>query len=1539
MFLNERLCPEFQSSTKINTFNWSRLRKLSFKRKRFLIKLHPEVHGPYQDTLEFVLGSRDACKNFWKTCVEYHTFFRLSDQPKPRARAILFSRGSSFRYSGRTQKQLVDYVKDGGMKRIPYERKHSKTQMSLRALNANLPRQSVLFTEGTRTPASPSSTSASFCSGPASPPAPVGLLGSKDSSSSPTGPPAPSARWPAAERSGVAAAPPPGPPAFQPCQGVGSGLGLWSCGPSSTEGLSRAALGLEAGGAGRERAGHSGHGEGALTVGPSPSRGAPTCGRQSLRGGPVFTLTSAQLPAFEEFRDGGLADISFFAGGSEAFPFPFGSLRPQALLCGRLGSAPSSPEGSSPEPARGSGVRGFESEEEGSLGDVHPVDTSELLEVKAQASLMQRLLSPSAASSLRLHRSETSSLSNAPLPGSLSAHTPGSAAQSEASSMANFPACSVRSEASSAFHFSDIVDQLEQLSCPPTTAEDPSGSDTDSWGSEAEAPLDVSLFFGNPFAPTRGERVLYDLQSNIKNLTPGEQVCTQHSCGLIVIDPIRTHPSRGLGQGHVCGQAKVAVALGALRSTPRGRGASAQHRLRGRAPRGLDFCLTAAPGPSWLWSRDVHTCRPRTSQAMGPSALVLTGRRLWRDCVTVTDVTGEDGTSGTLCVTEKTHRGAHRGALCSAHGGARHCHRSPEAVPAVPAKSPGVTHSTYVDCLCLLAIKSMIVFPFPGSNDSTASRIFSPAALEGWLSTRRAVLPVLWRTRATTLRVCDKGCQLRVFRAVGPMEPTGCLMPAVGGDAPMEGQSGKCLAFLSGPARARGPCGQRAEGDLLLHPRSCLPLRPLSGLGAAPLLRSGCSKPAEDGVLGAAQAPRGGGRAPSGVSRHLAPSVMGAGGLSVESPQLPSTRKTPPSLSPLGPAEQGSSPLLSPVLSDAGGAGTDDQEELRHKCAPADEAYFIAKEILATERTYLKDLEVITVWFRSAVVKADAMPADLMTLLFSNVDPIYEFHRGFLREVEQRLALWEGSSSAQATGDHRRIGDVLLSNMLQLKTLTRHFQRLHEVLTELEAASRRLRRLEALRRDFELQKVCYLPLNAFLLKPLQRLRHYRLLLRRLCAPDRQDPGQDPDRGDQDRADRREALKAITEVTSTLQHSLVRLENLQKLMELQRDLVGIENLIAPGREFIREGCLHKLTRKGLQQRMFFLVGAMGAVQAGGLIVRSQERLLVPQFSDMLLYTGRGASGTGHFRIRGLLPLRGMLLIVLDPPVEERENEWSVPHCFTIYAAQKTVVVAASTQLEKEKWMRDLNAAIDAAKSSADTALAPLGSVLCPHPRRPSDEVSLEESEDDARRARCSSGGPGQHRASTAMHVCWDRTTSISRADRSAAVENQLSGYLLRKFKNSSGWQKLWVVFTNFCLFFYKTHQVGVLHRARGGLCPWHCRTARPAHCALTEPPRFRTSLAPPLLPCGERRGAGRLASACPAAFQDDCPLASLPLLGYSVSLPGEADGIHKEHVFKLQFKSHVYFFRAESKYTLGRWMEVIESASTSPGRAGTSEEEA
>ncbi|XP_036610465.1 FERM, ARHGEF and pleckstrin domain-containing protein 2 isoform X1 [Trichosurus vulpecula] len=776
----------FQGNTKINTFNWSKVRKLSFKRKRFLIKLHPEVHGPYQDTLEFLLGSRDECKNFWKICVEYHTFFRLFDQPKPKAKAVFFSRGSSFRYSGRTQKQLADYVKDSGIKKVPYERRHSKAQIATRTLNKDLPKQSISFTEGLRLPGSPSSTNASFYSVPTSSVTPADLPICMDSNSSFLASKAPSVKSPLTERSSV------------------------------------------------------------------------------------------------------------------------------------------------------------------------------------------------------------------------------------------------------------------------TSAEE----------------------------------------------------------------------------------------------------------------------------------ADKKTVQPRGSP---------------------------------------------------------------------------------------------ILQSFQGLSED--SSLLSPFTLKSSLS----------------------------------LNPTFQV-----------------------------------------------------------------------------------------------------------------------SLSPTG---QGSSPLLSPVLGDAGCVRVEDEEETKHQRTPTDNAYFIAKEILATERTYLKDLEVITVWFRSAVIKEEAMPGTLMALLFSNIDPIYEFHRGFLREIEQRLALWEGASSAYEKGDLQRIGDIMLKNMHSLKEFTSYLQKHDQVLTELEKATRCLKKLEMVYKEFELQKVCYLPLNTFLLKPIQRLIYYKLVLGRLCKhylPDHLDY-----------PDCKRALHEISEMTSQLRSSLLRLENFQKLTELQHDLVGIDNLVIPGREFIREGCLYKLTKKGFQQRMFFL------------------------FSDILLYTSKGVTGTNHFKIHGQLPLHGML-------VEESDNEWSVPHCFTIYSVPKTIVVAASTHLEMGKWMDDLSLAIEVAKSG-DKPFMLLDSCGNGSSIRPSGEVSLEqESEEDAHSSHSSLDRQSHHRANTTMHVCWYRNTSVSMTDHSVAVENQLSGYLLRKFKNSSGWQKLWVVFTNFCLFFYKTHQ-------------------------------------------------------------DDYPLASLPLLGYTVSIPGQADGFHKDFIFKLQFKSHVYFFRAESKYTFERWMEVIKRATNSPGR--------
>ncbi|CAF4732289.1 unnamed protein product [Rotaria sp. Silwood1] len=119
----------FQNITKINTFSWAKIRKLSFKRKKFLIKLQPEGYGYYKDTVEFYFDTRDECKNFWKKCIEYHAFFRcVTIQRSQRSKNKLLAGGSSFRYHGRTQKEIIEYARENYAKNRTFTRSYSNTR-------------------------------------------------------------------------------------------------------------------------------------------------------------------------------------------------------------------------------------------------------------------------------------------------------------------------------------------------------------------------------------------------------------------------------------------------------------------------------------------------------------------------------------------------------------------------------------------------------------------------------------------------------------------------------------------------------------------------------------------------------------------------------------------------------------------------------------------------------------------------------------------------------------------------------------------------------------------------------------------------------------------------------------------------------------------------------------------------------------------------------------------------------------------------------------------------------------------------------------------------------------------------------------------------------------------------------------------------------------------------------------------------------------------------------------------------------------------
>ncbi|KAL2088002.1 hypothetical protein ACEWY4_016830 [Coilia grayii] len=1136
----------FQGHTKINAFNWSKVRKLSFKRKRFLIKLRPDLNqSNCQDTLEFLMGSRDCCKIFWKICVEYHAFFRLFEEPKPKPKPVLFSRGSSFRFSGRTQKQVIDYVKDSEFKKVPFERKHSRIQS-----NSSLsPMTSHFSSEVPKDRPRASSLTADRTDSP--------LKHSR-----------------VAESAQVTVENPP--------------LQRHQLSPVSQP---------------------NGHHEGLQEDDDTRSR---TSSRQ---------LQQQQLRQSSDHIN--------------------------------TGQAPRSAQGSS------SSIPYIDSSDGDSEYDV----------VKG---LITRC------------RSRTCDSEDVVLRGRLDREGKANGMQSLEKGIREF------------------------------------GKNKFSSSSPVNNP---------PFSP------IHDLQGNDQLSNGSFHRNGSHQAPLhsTLVDEMFCGGNRN---GMTAGSCKtMSAASSPIVNSFYRTGSLSQAKQNGHS------------GRSHGWDDGSYLMNGK----LGPDGL---------------------------------HYGSY-----SPIG-----NRSPH----LQKLQNGMRNRSDTDPLILSQLSSTPAHePLP--NVSRAERI---AAIERRMAANGLKVP--GQARSNTVQRMY-GNRLGANDHLSPSQM-------------IEGSTSSGTESSDTESDA----GSGSFGHPLVYGNP-------AAVNTSPMPRSKFSFGSlqlDEEVAGLEE---------DGFGFHFS-ALPGSPGLSdspaVSRVMMVNGQKQQQTLG-LGQSPDGRqpSPLTSPLLTDAGFVRTDDEDEVRRKRFPTDKAYFIAKELLTTERTYLKDLEVITVALQKFVSKEEALPDSLKNVIFANFEPVYKFHDAFLKEVEQRLAQWEGRSNAHIKGDYQRVGDIMLRNIQGLKLMTGHLQKHSEALLELERTCRGSRRLEGLCRDFELQKVCYLPLNIFFLRPLHRLMHYKQILERLCK--HYPPTHD------DFRDSRAALADISEMVAQLHGTMIKMENFQKLLELKKDLIGIDNLVIPGREFIRLGCLSKLSGKGLQQRMFFL------------------------FNDVLLYTSRGMTASNQFKVHGQLPLYGMT-------IRESEDEWGVPNSFTLFGQRHSVVVAASSASEMEKWMEDIKMAIELADKCNGPSSEILGSSLTDS-KSPDEPGMDQESEDDLSASRTSLERQAPHRGNTTVHVCWHRNTSVSMVDFSVAVENQLSGNLLRKFKNSNGWQKLWVVFTNFSLFFYKTHQ-------------------------------------------------------------DDYPLASLPLLGYSITIPSESENIHKDYVFKLHFKSHVYYFRSESEYTFERWMEVIRSATSSSSHA-------
>lgn len=231
----------------------------------------------------------------------------------------------------------------------------------------------------------------------------------------------------------------------------------------------------------------------------------------------------------------------------------------------------------------------------------------------------------------------------------------------------------------------------------------------------------------------------------------------------------------------------------------------------------------------------------------------------------------------------------------------------------------------------------------------------------------------------------------------------------------------------------------------------------------------------------------------------------------------------------------------------------------------------LVKEIITSEKSYLRHLDTLIQHF--------VEPLELNKLLtVKEANSIFGEIRA-IRQVNQELLKCftsEPTSMGKAFAE--------LSPFLKLYSVYAN---------NYEAASAQLQKLEKIqpklaefRQKQESRPEVQMKLQSLLIMPVQRIPRYKLLLEELLQLTL--------------SDSREfcviqvALQQVSEVASHINSQLTQWENVQRMLALQRSLVGGQpKIVVPGRLLVKEGVLMKLSRKtkAYHERRFFLFNDM------------------------------------------------------------------------------------------------------------------------------------------------------------------------------------------------------------------------------------------------------------------------------------------------------------------------------------------------------------
>ncbi|XP_050955009.1 FYVE, RhoGEF and PH domain-containing protein 6-like [Labeo rohita] len=335
---------------------------------------------------------------------------------------------------------------------------------------------------------------------------------------------------------------------------------------------------------------------------------------------------------------------------------------------------------------------------------------------------------------------------------------------------------------------------------------------------------------------------------------------------------------------------------------------------------------------------------------------------------------------------------------------------------------------------------------------------------------------------------------------------------------------------------------------------------------------------------------------------------------------------------------------------DEGSSEDEDNTVNREKQTEAKKtkAAHIVNEILSSEKVFVKVLKLLNVDFRDALLKASCQAGKpviderVLNQILCYLPQLYELNCDLLRELDERVAHWK---------EHCVVADIFVKKGPYLKMYSTYIREFDKNVALLEEHCRKNPVFAKAVREFESEPCCAnLAVKHYMLKPIQRIPQYQLLLTSyLKNLDEESP---------DYKDAEAALTIVKEVANHANEIIRQEDNSQKLYEVQCRLTGNHEIVQPGRVLLKEGILMKLSRKGMQPRMFFLL------------------------NDSLLYTTPVA--TGNFKLNNILSLAEMK--VSKPSQEGYQNE------LNIESVERSFILSASSAACRDEWLQAISTAI-------------------------------------------------------------------------------------------------------------------------------------------------------------------------------------------------------------------------------------------------------